>query len=277
MKLIAILSVFLLMTSSLIANETLDNKILDFQKKRFSNNERVKITSLKINTKKAMPQKDWYGYIIDIDAKVGGKEINAKDIVFSNGQLVSSELFDLESGKSLKDLMTPKLTDEYYDEEKLIEGKHKAKNKIVVFSDPLCPFCMDFVPDVINYVKKHKNIALYYYHFPLLNIHPASAPLTALMVVAKKDKIKDIESKVYEANWEEYFQENEKDPNKIINAFNKEFKTAYTLDSIKKDYVEKELSFDINMGNKVMVQGTPTIFINGEIDKSKIKYETLGE
>ena len=277
MKLIALLSAFLLITSSLIANETLDNKILDFEKKRFSKNERVKINSLKVNTKKAMPQKGWYGYIIDVDANVGGKDINAKDIVFSNGQLVSSELFDLESGESLKDLMPPKLTNEYYDEKKLIAGNHKAKDKIVVFSDPLCPFCMDYVPDVINYVKKHEDIALYYYHFPLLNIHPASAPLTALMVVAKEDKIKDIESKVYEVNWEEYFQENERDPNKIIKAFNKEFKTTYKLDSIKEDYVQKELSFDINMGNKVMVQGTPTIFINGEVDKSKIKYETLGK
>ena len=31
------------------------------------------------------------------------------------------------------------------------------------------------------------------------------------------------------------------------------------------------------MGEEVMVQGTPTIFINGVKDTTKLKYETLGK
>lgn len=278
MKLIGILGASLIGISSLLATETIDSYVLNFEKNRFSKNKRVELQKIDINLKKQMPQKGWYGYIIDIDVKMAGKDVKAKDVVFSNGELIAPELFDIKSGMALKDSMTPKLTTEYYDKDKLIAGNHKAKDKLVIFSDPLCPFCMDYVPDVINYVKRYENkIALYYYHFPLLRIHPASAPLSALMVKAKKDGIKDIELKVYKADWDEYFKSDEKNPNTVITAFNKEFKTSYTLNDIKIKEIGDELSTDMKMGDELMVQGTPTIFVNGEVDKSKLKYETLGK
>ena len=59
----------------------------------------------------------------------------------------------IKNGKSLKDLLTPNLTEKYHDDAKLIAGNQNAKDKLF-FSDPLCPFCRDYVPDVIKYVKK---------------------------------------------------------------------------------------------------------------------------
>merc|ERR1711879_832265 len=169
-------------------------------------NKRIELKNAKINLKKQMPQKGWYGYIIDLEASMAGKTVKAKDVVFSNGELIAPELFDIKTGMPLKDLMKPKLTSNYYDKTKLISGNHNAKDKIVVFSDPLCPFCMDYVPDVINHVNRNKNsIALYYYHFPLLRIHPASGPLSSLMEIAKAKGIKEVELKVYRADWDEYF------------------------------------------------------------------------
>ena len=80
----------------------------------------------------------------------------------------------MKTGKSMKDSVNPNLNEKYYDKSKLIAGNPNAKDKIVLFSDPLCPFCIDFAPDVINYVNKNSNkIALYYYSFPLSS-HPAS-------------------------------------------------------------------------------------------------------
>ncbi len=277
MKLISVIGATALMFGSLLASDTVDDNVLKFEKERFSKNKRVEINSVKINTKREMPQKGWYGYIIDLDAKMAGKEIKAKDVVFSNGEIIAPELFDIKTGMALKDLMNPKLTKDYYDEKKLIAGNPKAKDKLVVFSDPLCPFCMDYLPDVISYVKEHKDsIALYYYHFPLLRIHPASAPLSALMLVAKNDGMTDIELKVYEADWDKYFDSKETNAQKVIDGFNKEFNTSYTINDIKNEKVGDELSADISKGDNVMVQGTPTIFVNGEQDKSKLKYEMLG-
>lgn len=277
MKLIKLFTISSLLVSSLFANDTIDNNVLNFEKKRFSKNKRIEIKNVKVNMKKAMPQKGWYGYVIDLEASMAGNNINAKDVVFSNGEVIAPELFDIKTGMALKDLMSPKLNDKYYDKSKLIAGNHKAKDKIVVFSDPLCSFCIDYIPDIIRHVQRNKkNIALYYYHFPSFKIHPAARPLIALMDLAKKNGIKDVELKVYRINWNEYFTLKEKNTQKIIDAFNKEFKTSFSIVDISEKKIKEKISKDIKMAEEVMVQRTPTIFINGEQDKSKLKYEMLG-
>ncbi len=257
-----------------------DSKIIDFEKKRLSNNARVEIIDVKINMKKRMkaPINNWYGYLIDVEAKVKDKEINAKDIVFSNGIVVSADLLDLKTGKSLKELLQPKVDAVYYNKIHLIAGNHKAKDKIVVFSDPLCPFCMDYIPDVIAHVKKNsESIALYYYHFPLLKIHPASATLVKAIYVAKQKGIKDVEEKVYKIDWEPYFKADSKDEDKILSAFNKEFNLELTKEELNNKSIMESILLDIKMGEDLMVMGTPTIFVNGEKDNTKLKYETLGD
>lgn len=271
-----LLPVFLL--SGLLNANNLEEKVLEFEEKRFSQNPRVEINDLSIYMKKQLPIESWYGFIVDIDANMAGKQVNAKDIVFTNGQIVASELFDLQTGKSLKDLMTPDLTNKYYDKKRLIAGNHNAKDKIVVFSDPLCPFCMDYIPDVIKHVKKYEDkIALYYYHFPLLSIHPAAAPLVKLMAKAKEDGINNIEEKVYSIFWDEKFSSKEQDEDIVIEAFNKVFKTSYKKEDISTEKISKKIFEDVSMGEEVLVQGTPTIYINGKQDKTKLKYEQVGK
>ncbi|AXH10663.1 disulfide bond formation protein DsbA [Malaciobacter halophilus] len=266
-----------LFVSSIYAN-SIDDKVLQFEKNRFSNNKRVEIKNLSINLKKSLPVKQWYGFIIDVEAKIADKQIKAKDIIFSNGEVVAPDLFDINTGNSLKELMTPTLTNKYYDEKRLIAGNHNAKDKIVIFSDPLCPFCLDYVPDIIRYVKKNKkNVALYYYHFPLLQIHQAANALSKAMLVASKKGVKDVTLKVYEADFEQYFEADETDEKKILNAFNKVIKTNITLDEIQNKDILKEIATDITMGEDVLVQGTPTIFVNGEQDKTKNRYKQVGK
>ena len=272
-----VLTLAVLLTTSLFASVSDDN-VLKFEKKRISQNPNVKLEKLSINTKKELPVKGWYGYIIDVEAKVENKIVNAKDIVFSDGRYISLDLIDSKNGKSLKDLVTPSLTSKYYDKTKLIAGNHNAKDKIVIFSDPLCPFCMDYVPEVINHVNKNKDsIALYYYHFPLLRLHPAAGPLSKLMELGKEKGIKDIELKVYKADWDEYFGSKESDNKKIIAGFNKEFNTSFKEDDIATIEILDLIENDMKMGEDVMVQGTPTIFVNGEKDTMRTKYTKLGK
>ena len=255
-----------------------DDLVLKFEEKRFSKNAQIKVKNVQINTKKQMSIKGWTGYIMDITAQVNGQELKAKDMLFSNGIYVSSDLFDIKTGESLKDTLSPTLTFKYYDKKHLIAGNHDAKDKIVVFSDPLCPYCITYVPKVIKHVEKNsKTIALYYYHFPLLRLHPAADILTKLMDAAKHEGIKSVELKTYETKWSKYFSEREKDTQKIIDAFNKEFGTTISLTDLMKKEIISNMKNDIKMGEEIMVQGTPTIFINGQKDNSKLKYETLGK
>lgn len=268
----------LLLASNVILNANdIDKSIIDFEKNKFSNNSRVEINNIEINTKIKVPVGNWYGYIIDINAIVQNKSIKGKDIVFSNGEVVSPDLIDLKTGKSLRSLLQPKLTDNYYDKNHLIAGNEKAKDKIVIFSDPLCPFCIDYIPEVIKHVNKNSDeIALYYYHFPLLKLHPAANTLTKLMEVGKEKGIKNIELRVYETDWEKYFKSDSVDEKVILKAFNKIFKTEITLEEINSEKVKSLVNNDISMGDDLLVKGTPTIFINGEKDNTRLKYESLG-
>ncbi len=255
-----------------------DKEVINFEKKRITANPNAKLNSITIKTKKELPVKGWYGYILDINVSVGGKEIKAKDLLFSDGKYISLDLLDAKTGNSLKDSITPSLSADYYDKSKLIAGNHNAKDKIVVFSDPVCPFCVRYVPDVIKYVKKHKNkIALYYYHFPLTRIHPVAMPLAKIMEYARHLGLKDVELKVYSTDWEKYFDAKETDEKKVLKAFNKVFKTNIKLEQIQDKNLDLLVQNDLKMGEEAMVQGTPTVFVNGEKDSGKIKYLDLGK
>ena len=273
-KISKLLSLSAILSISLIAG---DDAVINFEKSRISQNPNVKVNDIKISAKKELALAGWYGYILDVQANVQGKDINAKDIIFSDGKFVAPDLIDMKTGKSMKDSVNPNLNEKYYDKSKLIAGNPNAKDKIVLFSDPLCPFCIDFAPDVINYVNKNSSkIALYYYNFPLQS-HPASTPLVKIIEVAKQKGLKDVELKVYQTKWEQYFDVKSTDEKKILEAFNKEFKTDIKLEEISAKTVNDDLQKDISMGEEALVQGTPTIFVNGEKDSSRQKYETLGK
>ncbi len=269
----------LLMIGSLLISSafalSFDKKVVNFDKQRINSNARVKVEKISVFSKKKL-KNGWYGYVLNIDAKINKKEVHAKDTLFTNGKLIAPELFDINNGSSLKAFLTPSLTKAYYNSKHLIYGNKNAKNKIVVFSDPLCPFCKDFMPKVFAYVKKHKkDIALYYYDYPLLLVHPASKVLSLAMKVAKIEGVKDLEKRVYATDFEKYFSIRETKPKKILAGFNKVFGTNITVAQIKDKKIIKDLKNDVKAGDAMMVQGTPTIFVNGIKDISRTKWNHL--
>lgn len=266
-----------LLTASLFAN---DDIVLDFEKKRMAQNPNVKIKSIKLNSKKELDEvNSWSGYIFDIEAVIQGKDIKAKDILFSDGKVVAPDLIDAKTGKSLKDSVTPAMTEKYYDKTRLIAGNHDAKDKVVVFSDPLCPFCQDYIPDIISKVEANsKNIALYYYAFPLTQIHPASLPLSKLIDIAVEKGVKDATIKAYKTDWEEYFDPKSEDSAKILEAFNKVLGTDIKIADLNKKEINAKLEKDIQMGDDLMVSGTPTLYVNGKKEApSQFDFGTIGK
>lgn len=259
--------------ATLFAN---DNLVIDFEKKRLSQNPNVKANNIKIFYKKELEVKGWYGYILDFDAVIQDKNMKIKDTLFSDGKVVAIDLFDIQTSKSLKSSIVPSITDKYYQKSKLIAGNEKAKDKIVVFSDPLCPFCMQYIPEVIDFVSKNSdNIALYYYAFPLSQIHPASTTLSKLIDIAKIKLGQDTVLKAYKVDWQKYFDASTTDEKTILNAFNKELQTNIKIEDLSKKDVVNSLEKEIALGDDLLVAGTPTIYINGEIDPTKELYKSL--
>ena len=268
-----------LLILSSIASATLfanDNLVIDFKKKRLSQNPNVKANNIKVFYKKELEIKGWSAYVLDFDAVIQDKNMRIKDTLFSDGKVVATDLFDITTSKSIKPSIVPNLTDKYYQKSKLIAGSDKAKNKVVLFSDPLCPFCMQYVPEVIEFANKNSdNIALYYYAFPLTQIHPASTTLSKLIDIAKIKTGQDAVLKAYKVDWNKHFTPSTTDDKTILEAFNKELQTNIKLDDLNKKDVLNNLEKEISFGDDLLIGGTPTIYINGEVDPTKELYKSL--
>lgn len=276
MSLMSKLSAIALLTSSLLASAS-DTQIVQFLQNSFKNNPNIISIDIKVvDTIEVTSVKGWSAYIVDLQAVVKAeptnRDVKQKMVWFSNGEVVTQDLISLKSGESLKDSVSPTFKAEFYKKENLIYGNANAKHKVAIFSDPLCPFCRDYVPKAIEFMKKDPaKYAVYYYHFPLPSIHPAAVALTKAAIAAEHQGRKDVVLDMYKVE----VNPRESDTQKILDAFNLAMKTNITLADIAKPEVIKQAEFDLHVADQVMVQGTPTVFFDSKIDKSKRMYERV--
>jgi thiol-disulfide isomerase/thioredoxin len=281
LSLIIVLSLSLFGTENIKLNKT-EKKVLKFGKRLIEKSIRrtkgkVTLKEVKIVYQKELKEYDgWKGYILALELKVPGQTIKDTLKLFSDGKLITMELFKLQNGMEISKTLFPPLTMQYYNENNLLQGNINAKHKIVVFSDPECPFCREFIPEIIKSTKKYpKDFALFYYPFPLERIHPSAKALTLLSMLAHKDGKKDVELKVYKEDFEDCvnYKLRKVDMNKLLLKFNKLFDTKYTQKDMDNKELNKELASEISMAEKVYVRGTPTVFFDGEYDNTRYKYE----
>jgi len=267
-----LLSTILLLSSFVHASNTGD-KVENFLDDKFSENPRLKSVDVKVTDSVALKQlKGWSAYIVDVKASLKNKPnkiITQKMIWFSNGTIITKTLFDIHTGDDLTDTVKPSFKAEDYKKTNLIYGDENATHKVAIFSDPLCPFCRAYVPSAIKYMKKYpKKFALYYYHFPLERLHPASVALVKAAVAAELKGYKDVVAKLYNVQ----VNSREKDVMKILAAFNKAEGTNITAKDLSAAAVLKQVKYDFITATNVMVSGTPTVYIDGEVDKTRKKY-----
>jgi len=278
-------SLMLKLLTSLVLSSTLlfsadagvdfDKKVTNFLTKAIGPNENYKLEKMSILKKEDLKElQGWKVYFVRIDltlVKQDNKKVTINDIVFTDGKALSKDLMDLTSGKSYKNSLSLDIDAKAYTKEHLLAGNFNAPNKLVIFSDPLCPFCMDFVPEVIRDVEKHpETFALFYYHLPL-SIHPAAPGLIRAMLVAEEKGDKDVVRKVYD----EVFDLKKADDIQILKEFNAALKTNITPSEIVQDRIVKRMQADQEYATNLMINSTPTIYLNGKKDDEKIGYRKL--
>jgi thiol-disulfide isomerase/thioredoxin len=252
-----------------------ESDVIDYVKKRLSRNPQVKINSATVEEKLPIPGiKGWSAYVIGFDINLTrGKEtrrIDFEDILFVSKNLMTPELIDRKTGRDLRYMIQPKLPKDIYDPSHLLYGSPNAPHKLILFSDPLCPFCRMYVPELLKAVKKNpERMALYYYHMPLQAIHPASATLVRVMEVAQKEGKNEIIDKIYRIDIDFRL----KDEEKILDIVAE--KTGYRLSSeqIHQPWIDKRLGKDRVTAQRLLVIGTPTIFVDGKKDITRDKYK----
>ncbi|MCD6190767.1 MAG: thioredoxin domain-containing protein [Sulfurimonas sp.] len=265
------------LSSSLLFSSATNAEIEDFLKEQFSSNKGLSSIDVKVvEVMKLDSLKGWDAFIVSVEANMKQqkkvKKVKQRMIWFSNGDAVTRDLIDLQTGESFIDLVKPDFKPEYYKKENLIYGNSNAKHKIAIFSDPLCPFCRSFVPGAIEKMKKRPDtFAIYYYHFPLERIHPASVPLVQAAVAAELKGTKDVVLNLYKVK----VDPREKNIQKILTAFNKTMKTNIKVADLSKRDVLVHLNSDMSVAENLMVGGTPTLYFDGKVDKTKRKFEQV--
>ena len=275
MSLMPKLSTILLLSASVFA--ATDAEVVSFLKKGIGNNPAVSNLSVEINGKKPVPSMSgWQAYFVSIEADVKqGNEkrrINQNGTYFVSGDVIAPELVNLKTGMRYNDTVTPDFNAAFYTKENRISGDANATYKVAIFSDPLCPFCRRYVPEALSYMAKYpKTFAVYYYHLPLAGLHPAAVTLTKAAIVAEEEGMKNAVMKLYTVD----IDANEKNEQKILDAFNKATGAKVSTGDIRRPSVLKQFEFDRKVAADMIVSGTPTVFFNGEKDPKKMKYKEV--
>ncbi len=245
-----------------------------FVKKSVVTNPKVKVNGVEVVAKKPLPvDKDWTVYMVVMDLTYHKKPLKAPETIFVNEKagLATMDMIDLRNGKSYRRLMRPDLPESYYDDAHLLYGNKNAPHKIVLFTDPDCPFCRQDVPRIIEDVKKHPDkLALYYYHMPLLKLHPVSDVLTRIMEVLQKQGRTDDALKMYKLK----INYRERNADKILAEAKKQFGIDIPKAEIDKQEIKDAVKADMDKATRMMVNGTPTVYFDGKYDNSRIQYKS---
>ena len=274
-----------LLTSTLIATvalsanadvpaSTASNKqLLKYIKRDIVRNPQVKVNGIEVietKTLKALP--GWNIYLTNMDLKYQAKDIKVPEIVFVKDGLATGHLVNLKNGHDYREDVKPTVPAVMYDDAHLLFGNKDAAHKVLVFSDPMCPFCQEVVPDIMKAAKEHPDkIALYYYHMPLLRIHPVSGILTRVMHLAQMEGKKDVVEKMYTLKIDPRMT----DMTKVLAKVKEHTGYSISAAKVEDNATKAALKADTDAAAKMMVAGTPTIYIDGEWDKMRDGYKKL--
>jgi len=275
------LLILTLLSSGLVSakstkEEKVEKNLIEYVKRAINVNKDFKLKDIRIKQAKELAKlPGWKVYFLDIDLEVTKKKkeiMTVHDKIFSNGTFIVRDFVNIINKGSLKDKMAPDLDESFYKKDHLLYGNEDAKMKIVAFSDPICPFCQTYMPKLLKAAKENPDkIALYYYHFPLTMLHKEAPTIIKATLVAEKQGVKNVVEKVYAAK----FAMDIDDDKKILKAFNKALGTKITEKDINNQKILVHYSEDLEAAGKMMIGGTPTIYVDGKKDYSRSKYKEI--
>ena len=264
-------------SSILMANN--DSEIVKFLTNALNSNqslENPKITMLRHEN--LDHPKNWSAELIKISATLkqkGGKSVPVSETntYFTDGRFLVNNMTDMKTGERIS--LDIKFPSKYYLKENLISGNVNSKHKVVIFSDPLCPFCKSKVPKALKFMMKKQDLyAVYYFDFPLKRIHPASETIVKIkdfLVNQKKETPLNATLEMYDFE----INPSVSNPAKIVKEFNKQMGYNISLKDIQGKNISKNLKKTMKIVEEIGIRSTPTFYFDGEHDKTGVKYRTI--
>jgi len=270
------MSLMLKLSTAILATTLASNanfNLEEYVKKDLIKNPQIKVEGVELLEKRDLKDaKGWQAYLFLMNLNIKNKRDSYPETVYVNDKsgLVAMNLYNYKTHKLVGKNLRPNVDISYYNDAHLIAGKKDAKHKLVVFSDPMCPFCQKYVPNIYKDVKEHPDeFALYYYHMPLTRIHPVSGVLTRVMEVLQHQGKIDEAMKIYSLN----IPLKETNEDKVLAAVKKQLKLDVSKADIDKQEVKDALKSDKEKATRVMLKGTPTVYIDGKFDPETISYK----
>lgn len=146
-------------------------------------------------------------------------------------------------------------------------GLKDSKVILIEYGDFQCPYCGQAYPNVKKLVEDYKSkITFIFRNYPLATMHAnAKSAAAAAEAAGLQGKYWEMHDKLYETqnDWESL------SPEQRTDTFVSYAKAAGVADTekFKTDMggsnVNKKINFDLALGNKIQVSGTPTFILNG--------------
>lgn len=148
-----------------------------------------------------------------------------------------------------------------------VYGNKDAKVRIIEYGDYECPGCASAAPSLLEVAEKYEDkVAFVFRNFPLVSAHPnAFAAAAAAEAAGKQGKFWEMHEKLYaeQASWKGLSGADRTDY--FVGLAEKLGLDGDALrQEIESPEIRKKINFDIALGKKQNVTGTPTIFANGD-------------
>jgi hypothetical protein len=153
-------------------------------------------------------------------------------------------------------------------------GNPDAKVTVIEYGDFQCPGCGAFYPVQKQVTDKYKNeVRFIFRNFPLSTLHPnARAAAAAAEAAGLQGKYWEMHDQLY-ANQQSWENLNGEQRTNLFTGYAVALgvdKDQFVKDLDNQKVLDK-LSFDIALGGKVGVSGTPSIYVNGKIADQSVK------
>lgn len=148
-------------------------------------------------------------------------------------------------------------------------GNKDAKVVLVEYGDFQCPGCGSAHPIVRSLSEKYKDqLAFVFRNFPLTSIHPnARAAAASVEAAGQQGKYWEMHNKLFETQ-NEWSSSSTSERGALFAGYAEQtglnkgsFNATLTDQSAA---INKKINFDIALGRKINVSGTPTFYLNGK-------------
>ena len=185
-------------------------------------------------------------------------------VVFSNNSKINVDKIDVNMTQAA-DKQNGNIADHVY-------GNPDSKVTLIAYGDYQCPPCGQAYPLIKSVTEEYKDKIKYIFrNFPLTTIHAnAKAAAASAEAAGLQGKYWEMHNKIYEnqSDWStlsdtqrsDFFANYAKDLELDVDKFNSDITTSAITDKI---------NYDLALGKKAGVEGTPTIILDGtKLDSS---------